>query len=159
MQVGMIFGGILIGMFVLGFFSQRRFGVLALALAAGSVLASIWSKQLGDVLEQAGLEAAVLPVGVISSVVLLIAPALLLVLGGPKHHEKSKRAVAALAFAVLGAAFLVEPMGSYITLSGDALTAYTWLLGSYKYVITAGLVLGVLDMFVGQNSKHKKPKH
>ena len=159
MQVAIVFGAIVIGMFLLGFFSQRRFGVLALSLAAGSVLSSIWSSQLADVFQQAGLTDAVVPVGVVSSIALLVAPALLLVLGGPKHHEKGKRAVAALAFALLGAAFLVEPMGSYITVSGDALTAYTWLLGSYKYVITAGLVLGVLDMFVGQNKKHKAAKH
>lgn len=159
MQVAIIFGGIMVAMFVFGFLSRRRFGALALSLAAGSVLSSMWSVALGDYLESVGLEDMVLPVGVISAVALLIAPAVFVMLGGPKHHEKRQQVVAALAFALLAAAFLVEPMGRYITLSGDALTAYTWLLGSHKYVITAGLVLGIIDMFVGHTKKAKHPKH
>ena len=159
MQVAILFGAILIVMFILAFFSRRRFGVLALSLAAGSVLSSIWSKQLSDTLEQTGMGAAVLPIGVIASVLLLIAPALVVVLGGPKHQERHKQVLAAFSFALLAAAFLVEPMGSYISLSGDALAAYKWLLASHNYVITVGLVLGIFDVFVGQNKKTKKSKH
>lgn len=162
MSVVVIFA-IIIAVVSLGaFVSGRRFGVLALSLAAGSILSEMWVGWLASLFSRYGLELSWMPIGVLAAVTLLIAPLLLLLFNGPKYSSKYERVFSALATGFMTAAFLVEPFGQFIALEGEALEAYLWLSDHWRYVITAGLVLGLVDLFLMQGRKSpsvKSKKH
>ena len=61
MTVIVVFGGIMIVAFLASFFSGRRFGVMALSLAVGSLLASWWGRLVADQLHSLGITIAGLP--------------------------------------------------------------------------------------------------
>lgn len=159
MEVVVLFGGIVVVVFVGAFLSARRFGVLALGLAAGSVLAGLWAEVLaGRFVQFSEVQSIPMPAGVIASVALLVAPTLLLLLSGPRYRGRWDRVLSAVMVGVLTAAFLVEPLGKYMLLEGQALGVYRWLEGAWQYVVTVGLVLGVIDLFFLHNSSKSKSK-
>ena len=158
MEVILLFGGVVAVVFAGAFVTSRRFGVLALGLAAGSVSAGLWADWLARFLSGFGLSLPWLPIGVLATVILLLAPVLALLFSGPKYHGRYDRIASALAIGLLTAAFLVQPLGKFLILKGDALAVYQWLSGVWQYVVTAGLTLGVIDLFLS-HSKNSSKKH
>ena len=148
MEVIVMFTAIVLTVFVGAFVSGRRFGVLSLGLAAGSILSGFWATGLAVPFEAFGVGGGKLPSEVVATVVLLVAPAAILLFSGPKYSRKFGRVVSALAIGVLTAAFLVKPLGGLMSLSGGALEAYRFLADYWQYVVGVGLILGVLDLFM-----------
>ncbi len=160
MEVVLLFGSVVGIVFAGTFLSRRRFGVLSLSLAAGSVLAAVWAERLTVELERLGLGIDWLPVGVVATIILLLLPMTLLLLSGPKHQSGWARFMAALGAGILTAAFLVQPLGKYMVLQGQALEIYKLLVESWHYVVTAGLVAGVMDLIlVSSPKKNDTKKH
>lgn len=160
MEVVVIFSAIVLVVFLGVFLSGRRFGPLALSLAAGFMLSEIWADWLTIIISGLGFEIAGLPYGVISSVMILLAPLFMLLWGGPRYFKKIERAMSAIVIALLTAALLVEPLGKYMVLDGDALAVYRVMAEWWQYVVTAGLVIGLVDVFLLHTAKVAKPsKH
>lgn len=157
MTVALLFAVIVAVVSVGAFISGRRFGALSFGLAAGSVLSSLWSGWLAGVMQTYGLSLPWLPVGVLSIVLLLILPMLVLLVSGPKYSKKFKRLVFSLAIGVLTAAFLVQPLVEYMVLEGDAVEVYQWLSSYWQYVVTVGLVVGLMDLFAIHSRKASLP--
>lgn len=156
MSVAILFGSIIAVVFLVTFLSGRRFGPLALSLAAGAMLAEIWAGWLVVVVAGLGFEVPGLPHGVIATLIILLGPLLMLLLGGPRYFKKFERVASALCIALLTAALLVEPLGQYMTLDADALRVYSLLVEWQPYVITAGLGLGLIDLFLLHTAKTAK---
>lgn len=148
-----LFSSVVAAVSIISFFCARRFGALALSLAAGSVLSSLWADWLARQLSSLGLGLSWLPIGALATIILLLAPMLVLLFSGPKSRGRYDRIVSALAIGLLTAAFLVQPLGKFLALKGDALAAYQWLAGAWQYVVTVGLVLGVIDLFLSHGKK------
>lgn len=161
MSVYILFGAIIAVVFIIAFISSRRFGPMALSLAAGSMLAEMWSEWLVVIIGGLGIDVTGLPQGVIATLIILLAPLLLLLFGGPRYKGKYERVVSAILIALLTAALLVRPLGKYLVLDGDALKVYQMLSDWWQYVVTAGLVLGLVDMFLlhSASAPHVKKKH
>lgn len=162
MEVAIIFAVIVAAVFAGAFVSGRRFGALSLGLAAGSILSGFWAADLAVPLRGVGLSTEWLPAEVLATIILLIAPAAILLFSGPKYTKKFGRVVSALAIGVLTAAFLVKPLGGLMTLEGMALEVYKALAESWQYVVGAGLIIGVFDLFMLHNTralKIDKKKH
>lgn len=161
MSIAVLFLGIVVVVFIGTFLSSRRFGALALSLAAGSVLSDVWSPWLADLLSKYGVGFAWMPSGVLATGLLLLLPLIILLMSGPKYSGKSGRIFSSLAVGVLTAAFLVVPLGQYMTLEGETLAVYQWLSSHWQYVVTAGLVFGVLDLVMlhGKKSAVSSKKH
>lgn len=157
MEISLLFGLIVVAVSLCAFLSARRFGVLALGLAAGFVLAELWTDWLAGLI--AHLDVLWLPHGVVATIILLLAPLGLLLIGGPRYKGRIDRLLAALMVGLLASVFLVKPMGRFMTLDGEALRIYSWLLSYWPYVVTAGLVLGVVDIFLMNASKKDSAKH
>lgn len=158
METAILFGGIIAVSTVVALISARRLGVLVMGLAVGSLLSSLWSDWLAGVLTGVGLRISWLPAGVVASVFLLVAPLTLLLVSGPKYTGKFERIFSALTVGVMVAVFLVEPLGQYLVLSGGALDLYKHLLDWWKYIMTTGLVIGVVDIFVMHTQKKSDKK-
>lgn len=162
MSVVLLFGGVAVAVTALVFVLNRRFGVLALALAAGALLAELWAEWLAGVIGGLGVSSvAGLPNGVIATIILTVGPLVLLLITGPKGPGKLLRLVSAVLVGVLAAAVLVRPLGKFMTLDAEAMKTYKLLSDWWYYVTTVGLVVGLVDMSVPLKAKTptvKKPK-
>ena len=158
MNVAILFGVIVAVIFAAAFVSSRRFGPLALALAAGFLLAEWWSNWLGSILDGFGMELDWLPNGVIAVLLLLLAPLFALLASGPKYQKKHMKIVSAAGIAFLAAALLVMPLGKFMSLDGQALELYKMFAGAWRYIATTGLVLGVVDLFLAHTASGRSSK-
>lgn len=158
MSVAILFGVIVAVIFAAAFVSSRRFGPLALALAAGFLLAEWWSNWLGSILDGFGMGLGWLPNGVIAVLLLLLAPLFALLASGPKYQKKHMKIVSAAGIAFLAAALLVMPLGKFMSLDGQALELYKMLAGAWRYIATTGLVLGVVDLFLAHTASGRSSK-
>lgn len=159
MSVIILFGAILVAVFMIAFVSSRRFGPLALSLAAGFLLSEWWVSWLTELLDGLKLAVSWLPNGVIAALILTLIPLFALLLGGPRYQRKHEKIISAVAIAFLTAALLVVPLGKYVSLDGQAMDLYKVFANSWRYIATAGLVLGLVDLFLLHTGGHKSSKH
>ncbi len=158
MDVVVIFSVIVLVAFIGAFVSARRFGVLAMGLVAGSVLSSMWSSWLAEEAKRLGDLNIGIPVEVVAMIFLLIAPLIILLLNGPRYYGKLDRILSAVATGLLVGALLVKPLGKFMNLTGQALDVYSWLADAQAYIVTAGIIFGIIDLFLIHSSKRPSPK-
>lgn len=156
MNVALVFIVVLVVLFGLAFFTKRRFGVLGLALAAGAMLSSLWADTLTPIIEEAGVSVEVPPLITLVSVGLVLLPAVLLLFSGPSYKDLPLRLLGAFAFAALALALLVEPLGSALVLTGDSQKVYSFFVDNRVYIVTAGLVLALIDILTTHTGGHRK---
>lgn len=160
MNVAVVFGVVLLLLFALAYFTKRRFGVLGLALAAGSMLSELWATQLTPVVRDAGLIVQNPPLITIVSVVLVLLPAIFLLFSGPTYNGTFQRVTGAFLFAALAFALLIEPLGSALVLQGEGRALYEFFVDNRVYIVTVGLIIAVFDLLGTHTAKaHKPPKH
>lgn len=143
----LVFAGLAVVLFAGAFISKRRFGLLGLALTAGAMLSTLWSYDAGLIVSSTGLlpEGVITQAGVQSFVVLL--PAILLLFHGYSYKKPIPRIIGSLLFTALALAFLVEPIGYALPLEGNGATVYATLKEYKDVIISAGVVLAVVDLF------------
>lgn len=150
MSLAIIVGTVLV-LFALSLFSKRRFGLLGLGLAAGSILSSLWIDTAEFMVSASG----VIPAGVMSkfvaSMILLLLPALVLLFKGYSYKTLTGRLVGSLLFTVLALAFLANPMAKALILDGPAQQIVSFFIQNGSLIIGAGLMLAVFDIFVSKS--------
>jgi hypothetical protein len=67
---------------------------------------------------------------------------------GYTYKKRVARLIGALMFTLLALAFLVEPLGYVLTLEGFGVDAYNWLNEYKAVIISAGMILAVVDLFL-----------
>lgn len=160
MNVALVFGLVLIILFFVAYLTKRRFGVLGLALAAGSMLSELWASELTPVVREAGLIVQNPPLITIVSVALVLLPAVILLFSGPSYIDTGKRVLGAFLFAALAFALLLEPLGSALVLQGAGRAIYQFFSDNRVYIVTTGLVLALIDILGTHTSRaHKPSKH
>ena len=160
MNVAIVFAVVLALLFALAYITKRRFGVLGLALAAGSMLSELWAAQLTPLVRDAGLIVQSPPLISVVSVVLVLLPAVFLLFSGPSYHGKSKRAIGAFLFAALAFALLIEPLGAALVLQDEGRMVYQFFSDNRVFIVTAGLILAVFDLLSTHSVRAEKPsKH
>lgn len=160
MDVAIVFVIVLLVLFGLAYFTKRRFGVLGLALAAGSMLSELWAAKLTPIVQHAGLVVENPPLITLVSVVLVLLPAIFLLFSGPSYHDRAERFIGALLFAALAFALLIQPLGSALVLQDQGKLIYEFFNNNRVYIVTAGLIIAVLDLVRTHTFKpHKPNKH
>ena len=160
MNVAIVFVVIILLLFALAYVTKRRFGVLGLALAAGSMLSELWAAQLTPVVRDAGLILQNPPLITIVSVVLVLLPAIFLLFSGPSYRGSPRRLFGAFLFASLAFALLVEPLGSALVLQGEGRMIYEFFANNRVYIVTVGLIVAVFDLLGAHTAKALTPdKH
>ncbi|QQS21992.1 hypothetical protein IPM09_00325 [Candidatus Saccharibacteria bacterium] len=139
-------------LFVVGFFSRKSMGVPALALAAGAVLAKLWTDSLTPLIAGTGVIIVRPPLSSIVAIALTLIPALILMIRAPKatHHHHSW--YSSLLFAVLAAMLTYGAFANAVVLDEASKQYVVQLLAYDKYIITAGIVLALFDIMF-----YKKP--
>lgn len=160
MNVAIVFFIVLLLLFALAYVTKRRFGVLGLALAAGSMLSELWAAQLTPLVREAGLVVQNPPLITVVSVVLVLLPAAFLLFSGPSYRDTGKRVLGAFLFAALAFALLIEPLGSALVLQGEGRAVYEFFSDNQVYIVTIGLVFAVIDLLGAHTARvHKSAKH
>lgn len=150
---------IILGLFAGAFLSKRRFGLLGLGLAAGAIISPIWGENAGFVVSSTGLvpEGPIINAIAVSAVILI--PAILFMFHGYTYKGMFGRIVGSLLFTGLAIAFLVTPIESALILSGPIGTVYGWFVSNREMVISAGVVIAVIDVLIAKPVHKSEKKH
>ncbi len=139
-------------LFAAAFIAKRRFGLLGLALAAGSILSGIWEYDAGLVASLFGVPNSPLAATAVLSVIVLL-PAGVLLFHGDSYKSLVGRIIGASLFTLLASAFLIEPLAHVLILQGFGADIFRWLLNNKNLIIGVGLIVAVVDLFL------TKPAH
>ncbi len=159
MNVLIIVGGFIVTLFVMAYFTKRRFGVLGLALAGGATLSGLWARDLTPYIERVGVNIIAPPMETVVAAGMTLLPAIILLFSGPSYSKKSQRVIGAGAFALLAVAFLLEPLGNALVITGEGVAYYTWLTENRIWIITAGLLFALFDILTVKTPKLEKSGH
>jgi hypothetical protein len=160
MNALVVFVVLLAALFVLAYVTKRRFGVLGLALCAGSLLSASWATTLTPWIQQQGVVVVSPPLSAIVSALLILLPALLLLFSGPTYASFFPRLAGSIAFALLAFVFLLAPLGLALVLDSTGLQLYTLLTKSSNIVIVVGIIAALVDILATRTPRaHKKPSH
>ena len=146
---------LLLAVLVVVLVTGRRIGPLVLAAAAGYIFVELWMEAVRVILGGVGINLPWLPDGVVAALILLLVPMGMLMVGGPKYHKKHEKLVAAAVITLLVAALLVGVLAKYLAVDGAAQTVVRQLTSWRQYIITAGLGVGLADLFLLHTVKTK----
>lgn len=153
MSVATVLIIVLVVLFGVAFLTKRRFGVLGLALAAGSILSDLWASDLTPAVYKAGVNIVSPPLATVVAAILILLPSVVLLFKGPTNKKMSKRIIGAAAFGLLASAFLLPILGDALVLEGDGKKVYDMIMTYRAWIVTAGLVFAVIDIM---STKAKK---
>jgi len=158
MNVVIVFAVLAVVLFGAAYVTKRRFGLLGLALAAGSILSTIWDGTAGLLVSATGL----VPKGPLTDAVtlslLVLLPPVVLLFHGTTYKKPLPRIIGSLLFAGLALAFLIVPLGHALPLTGVGAQAYQWLEVNRNLVISVGMILAVVDLFFTKPASHAERK-
>lgn len=158
MDVIFVFIAIAVVLFVLSYIHKRRFGLLGLALAAGSLLSGIWGYDVGLIVSGLGVPSRPLTSAIILSLIILL-PAGILLFHGYTYNNVIGRTIGAGLFTILALAFLVEPLGHVLMPEGIGSDVYNWLTDNRTIIIGVGLTIAVFDVFLTKPPRLSDKRH
>ena len=154
MSVAVVLAIILALLFAMTYFTRRRFGVLGLALAAGSTLSSLWANDLTPWVQGAGIEIVAPPLASVVAAAIVLLPAVVLLFSGPTYKKMIDRVVGAAAFSLLALAFLLPILGDTLALVGDGKQVFDFVAKYRLWIVTGGLLFAIFDLL-----RVKTPRH
>lgn len=142
-------------LFLTAYFTKRRFGVLGLALCAGSILSAMWAADVTPLIRDAGIELLSPPLSTVVAVCLVLLPAVLLLFSGPTYAKKAPRIIGAAAFALLATSFVIGAFGDGLNLDASGQQVYDLLVANRNYIITAAIAYALFDILTLKTPKIK----
>ncbi len=155
MNAIVVFALLFAALFVLAFVTKRRFGVLGLALCAGSLLSSTWASSLTPLIQQQGITLLSPPLSSVVAISLTLLPALLLMFGGPTYNTKFSRFLGSLLFVLLAFVFFSESLASALIFDTWSQNIYNTLQAMSNIIIIAGVTAAVVDLLLTRSPKGK----
>jgi len=155
MNVIVVLLSIVFLLFALTYFTRRRFGVLGLALCAGSLISEMWTGNVTPFIEGAGVELFSPPLSSVVAAGLVLLPAILLLFSGPTYSKHWQRLVGAVVFTLLATALLLTPLKYGLVLDGTGQQIYTFLAENKSLIITAGIAYALYDLMIFKTPKKK----
>lgn len=150
----LIFCIVLLGiLFALSYFVKRRFGVLGLALAAGSLISLNYATVLADFLQLRGIVIVAPPLLVIVQALLVLLPPLILIFSGPSYKDHPARIIGSAMFAVLAFAFLLPALTLGLRLDDTSTAVFEQLQALQPTIIVIGLAAAVGDVLLTHSPK------
>ncbi len=139
-------------LFVVAFVSRRSLGVPTLALAAGAVLAKLWTDSLTPLVAETGIIIIRPPLTSIVAIALTLIPALLVMLRSAKVRAHHHAIVGSIVFALLAVMLTYGAFANAVVLDEASKHYVVQLLAYDKIIITAAIVIALLDVLF-----YKKP--
>jgi len=162
MDIIVIIGLAVLLLFGFAYITKRRFGVLGLALATGYVLSVMWQDVIADIALRLPVDLGVVSPVTFLTLLVILFPSLVLLFGGPRYKTKRGRLLGSILYAVLAVIFSLGALEHTVVLMGDSRTVFEMIVQYQQYILTAALVIAVLDIMhtrsSGAGDKHGK-KH
>lgn len=146
-------------LFAMSYFTKRRFGVLGLALCAGSLLSTSWAAALTPWVEAQGIVFVAPPLSAIVSALLILGPSVLLFFSGPTYSGQLQRIVGSVAYAALAFVFLLQPIATAFVFDDTGLQIYNTIHGNANLIIVGGVLLALVDILMTRHPHAKKSAH
>lgn len=150
-----------LSLFVIAYVFRRRFGVAGITLAAGAVLAKLWTDSLTPLVASAGVIIIRPPLESIVAIVLTLLPAILVMSRSPRAHAHHRRVIGSALFALLAVMLTYGAFANAVVLDESSKHYITQLISYEKIIITTCLVLAIIDTLFshkvahGRNENHK----
>ena len=152
-----IFSLIIAALFAIAFFSKRRVGVAGLALAAGTMLASMWVGDVTPIIAQAGIVIVKPPLESVVTAVLTLLPAILVLFVGAVYKNMIQRIIGSALFALFAVALLLPSIGAALVIDAAGKPVFDFFDEYRTLFVTIGLVFSVFDIIfvkIPKPSKH-----
>ena len=136
--------------------SKRRYGLLALALVAGSIVSASWTAYVTLSLQMQGIKLLSPPLNVVVAIVLILLPAVFLLIAGPKYNKSMQRIIGSLLCALLGTLLIVVAI---VREAPDLMAGnQTGMIVTdvYALVIVIGVALAIIDTVMAHLPKKRK---
>lgn len=156
MQITFIIAFILLALFILVYLTGRRFGVLGLALCAGSLLSASWTDALTPLVQKHGVTLLSPPLTSVIAGALILLPPLLLLFSGPRYAGSLLRLGGAICFALLALTFLLGPLATALPSDHLGAGSYEVLQRFRNLIIVIGIGLALLDILLMRSAPHKR---
>lgn len=152
-----VMGIVFASLFVLAFMTKRRFGVLAMALAAGTVLSTNAAQIVADYFDNHGVTFDPYDTDVVVMVMLTLAPALVMLVSGPTYHSKRAALIGAIAIGAMSVLLLLGPLVAMWPADNTSSRDLVAQLANWRSpLIMAGLVVAIIDTFAIHNVSPRK---
>lgn len=155
----MLLIGVLGLLFVMAYAANRRFGVLGLALTAGALLSTNYTGLVTPFMQEQGFMLVAPPLSLIVAAGLILLPPVILLFNGPSYQVQWQRMLGSISFAILGLAFLIEPLAGALQMDGAGLIFTSFIRKFMSIIIIAGVSLALLDMLFTGKPPRKKRDH
>ena len=154
-----VVGALFAVLFLASYLTSRRLGLLGLALAAGYVIASLWTPDVTPIVAQAGFEIIRPPLSSLVATFLTLLPATLVFFSGASTKNVGLRIASAIVFSALAIAFLAQPLGSALIVDATAKPIYEFIQQYDVIIVTVGLGASILDLMLGIKKFHRGSRH
>lgn len=141
---------------VLGVLSRKSLGVPTLALAAGAIMAQLWTDTLTPMVAGLGLALVRPPLSSIMTATLTILPALLVMARAPKAKKWGKSLVSGVVFAAAAVALTYPAYERAVVLDDPSKGVVEQMTLYIPTVITACFVVAILEILF-RKKKAKLP--
>ncbi|HET8690167.1 MAG TPA: hypothetical protein VFL81_01920 [Candidatus Saccharimonadales bacterium] len=139
-------------LFIISFVTKRRFGVLGLGLAAGVIIASQFSRWLTQLLDRQAFGFDPFSDHAMAMIILVLAPAIILLAGGPRYKSHKSALLGSAGFVVLAFVLLIEPLAGNMGWLEQTVPNLVKFFSTNQGLIAAfGVILAIGDMFLSHN--------
>ena len=147
-------------LFLVAWMSRRSLGVPTLTLAAGALLASIWTDSLTPIVASSGLVVTHPPLTSIVSVALTLLPALLVLFRSHKMSSKYHSIFGSIMFAALGVVLTYGAFSNAVVLDNQSESYIVEFVKYQNIIITACVALALLSvLFYKKPHDHHTDRH
>lgn len=153
--------GIYLGiLFIIGFISRRSMGFPSLALAAGAVMAQLWTDSLTPIVADAGVIMVQPPLASVVSIALTLLPALVIMIRAPKVSSHHHAWFGSLVFAILGVVLTYGAFSNAVVLDDASKDVVRQLVSYQPMITTVAIILAMFDILLYKRpALHKKKSH
>jgi len=156
MTINLIIVGVVV--FVLAYLSKRRFGLLGLALVAGTIVSSNWAASVNSMLQAQGVSLSFPPLSIVVAGFLIALPALLLLLVGTTYHKKWQRIIGSALFAGFLVCFIAATIYRQAPALADS-NLFALAANLQSALLLLLVVLSLADIIVHHLPKKQKAAH
>lgn len=145
-------------LFALSYIAKRKFGILGLGLAAGAVISTYAANGIAPFMVSQGVAPGELPMVPLVEAALVLLPALILLVSGPKYDSKLLRVLGSLLFVVVALALVAESLASALVMDETSSAVFTAFMEFQPVIIIGGMILAVFDVMASRSHSKAKSK-
>ena len=156
-----VLGVYLAALFLIAWLSRRSLGVPTLTLAAGALMADLWTNSLTPIVAQSGIVIVQPPLTRVVAVTLTLLPALLVMVRQHKVSSHYRSIIGSVVFAVLGVLLTYGAFSNAVVLDA-ASKHYALAILQYQHIaitVCVGLAIHEVLLYKKPHSGHEAKKH